>query len=360
MSYPVATRRGLSRRRNFYDAGTGPDVSPATTYAGQLALPFVAPALKLAETLQKNFVRQIDGIQNKAVISNLTSDSLVQAANCDWNDGVSLTLGEQVLELTDLAVMEALCRKTLLPTWAGMTGARQTMGAGSPEFQAFAMATVAGYAAQEVENGIWKGGLASGHVGFLSNDGTFDNAGYRASAIAAGGTSAAPVANEVVIDAGGFATGNILNGAGETVGGAFAEVYDNAVTNIPGILNRTDVAFYCGSQVAGNYMQALTTSGSFQGVNLQSTNQAFDTLQYLGIPIHVCPGMPNDALVLTYEENLVCGSNLNTDYTTAQYIDAWQFDGSDQVKIVMRFGQGNQVGITSDVVIGALTAVITD
>ena len=196
MSYPVATRRGLSRRRNFYDAGTGPDVSPATTYAGQLALPFVAPALKLAETLQKNFVRQIDGIQNKAVISNLTSDSLVQAANCDWNDGVSLTLVEQVLELTDLAVMEALCRKTLLPTWAGMTGARQTMGAGSPEFQAFAMATVSGYAAQEVENGIWKGGLATGHVGFLSNDGTFDNAGYRASAIAAGGTSAAPVAND--------------------------------------------------------------------------------------------------------------------------------------------------------------------
>ena len=70
--------------------------------------------------------------------------------------------------------------------------------------------------------------------------------------------------------------------------------------------------------------------------------------------------MPDDALVLTYEENLVVGSNLMTDYTTAQYIDAWQFDGSDQVKIAMRFGLGCQVGMPTDVVVGAYTAVITD
>ena len=56
-----------------------------------------------------------------------------------------------------MAVMEALCRGTLLPTWAGMTGARETMTAGSPEFVNFSLATVAGYAAQGVENTIWTG-----------------------------------------------------------------------------------------------------------------------------------------------------------------------------------------------------------
>ena len=99
-------------------------------------------------------------------------------------------------------------------------------------------------------------------------------------------------------------------------------------------------------------MQALATSGSFQGVNMQSTNQAFDTLQYLGIPIYVCPGMFDDALILTYVENLVVGSNLNTDYTSAQYIDDWMYSGSDLVKIAMRFGTGMQVGIPADVVVG--------
>tara|TARA_Y100000004_G_C8958522_1_gene432038 strand:+ start:11527 stop:12588 length:1062 start_codon:yes stop_codon:yes gene_type:complete len=349
--------RSLSRRRRDFN---NPNVSPATTYAGVHAAPFVAPALKLASTLQNNFVRQIDGIQNKAVISTLSSTGVIQAANCDWNDNDSLTLGERVLTLTDLSVMEALCRGTLLPTWAGMTGARETMTAGSPEFVNFSMATVAGYAAQGVENAIWQGSAVFAG-GFLSNDGTFDNAGYRASILAAGGTEAAPNTNEETVTAGGFGAGQILSATG-----AFSEVYTNAVTNCPAILNRNDVAFYCSTKTAAAYMQALATSGSAsatlvgQGVNSQSTNQAFSALQYLGVPIHVCPGMFDDALVLTYEENLVVGSNLNTDYTTAQYIDAWQYDGSDNVKIAMRFGLGCQVGIPGDVVVGALAAVFTD
>ena len=340
-NYPTVQNRAV--RRRF--ANDGPTVNPTTTYAGVLAAPFVAPALKLADTLNKGFVRQIDGIQNKAVISSLSSTGVIQAANCAWNDNDSLTLGERVLELTDLAVMEALCRGTLLPTWAGMTGARETMTAGSPEFVNFTMATVAGYAAQGVEVGIWQGAMTTGQKGFLSNDGVLDAAGYAASIL--GGATAT---NEEVVTASGFDAANILGASG-----AFSEVYNNALTNCPAILNRTDVAFYCSPKTAGSYMQGLALSGQQQGVNLQSTNQAFDTLQYLGIPIYVCPGMFDDALILTYVENLVVGSNLNTDYTTAQYIDDWMYSGSDLVKIAMRFGTGMQVGIPGDVVVGTYT-----
>tara|TARA_R110000782_G_scaffold258137_1_gene347726 strand:+ start:139 stop:1191 length:1053 start_codon:yes stop_codon:yes gene_type:complete len=341
------TSRGLRRRREF----AAPAVDPATTYAGVRSAPFVAPALKLAETLTKGFVRQIDGIQNKAVISNLSSTGVIQDANCDWNSGDSLNLGERVLTLTDLAVMEALCRGTLLPTWAGMTGARETMTAGSPEFVTFSMATVAAYAAQGTEVGIWQGIETTVPViGFLSNTGTFDVTGY-------GGSIFKDTVQEETVTAGGFNAGTAADPKIITNAGAFHEVYNNALTNCPAILNRTDIAYYCSPKTAGNYMQALATSGSFQGVNMQSTNQAFDTLQYLGIPIHVCPGMPNDALILTYEENLVVGSNLMTDYTSAQYIDAWQFDGSDNIKIAMRFGLGMQVGVPGDCVVGAYAAI---
>ena len=340
--------RSLTKQRREFVAGN-PEVSPATTYAGVHSSPFVAPALKLANTLTQGFVRQLDGIQNKAVISSLSSSGVIQAANCDWNDNQSLTLGERVLSLTDLSVMEALCRGTLLPTWAGMTGARETMTAGSPEFVNFTMATVAGYAAQGVETSIWQGsGVFAG--GFLSNDGTFDNAGYNASIIGAD----LPAANEATVISSGFdAAASVIVGAT----GAFHVVYNNAVANCPAILNRPDIAYYCSPKTAGAYMTGLAISGAHQGVNMQSTNQAFDTLQYLGIPIHVCQGFPDDCLVLTYEENLVVGSNLNTDYTSAQYIDAWQFDGSDNVKIAMRFGLGCQIALPEDAVVGAFAAI---
>ena len=346
MSYGVMNNRAM-RRRQFANPTLNPDPS---TYAGELALPFLAPALKSADTLVNNYVRQIDGLQNKAVLSNLSSTGTIVAASCDWADSDSLTLGERVLELTDLAVMEELCRGTLLPTWAGMTGARESMGAGSTEFQNFAMATVAGYTAQGVENGIWTGGMATGQKGFLSNDGVFDNAGYNASILGTAGVQ------EQAVAADGF-TNASANGV-LTNSGAFQLAYDKAVDNCSAILNKPDVAYYCGTKLAGQYMSALATSGSLQGVNMQSTNQAFDGLQYLGIPIHVCPGMPAQSLVLTYEENLVVGSNLGTDYATARYIDAWQFDGSDNVKIVMRFGCGVQVGIPTDTVVCALSTVL--
>lgn len=352
-NYPTVQNRAV--RRRF--ANDGPTVDPTTTYAGVHAAPFVAPALKLATTLDKNFVRQIDGIQNKAVISSLSSTGVIQAANCSWNDSDSLTLGERVLELTDLAVMEALCRGTILPTWAGMSGARETMTAGSPEFVAFTMATVAGYAAQGVENGIWKGGMATGQKGFLSNDGTLDADAYQTSILGGRvivGATPTAIVNEVTADAASFAgAASIIVGAT----GAFNLVYQNALTNCPAILNRTDIAYYCSPKTAGQYMLGLAVSGAHQGVNMQSTDQAFDTLQYLGIPIHVCPGMFDDILILTYAENLVVGSNLNTDYQSAQYIDDWMYSGSDLVKIAMRFGTGMQVGIPTDVVVGGAEAL---
>ena len=349
-NYPTQQNRAV--RRRFAD--DGPTVTPDTTYAGVRSSPFVAPALKLASTLDKGFVRQIDGIQNKAVISSLSSTGVIQAANCAWNDNDSLTLGERVLELTDLAVMEALCRGTILPTWAGMGGARETMTAGSPEFVNFTMATVAGYAAQGVENGIWQGGMSTGQKGFLSNDAALDVTGYQASILGTRDGAGDAIVNEVTAAAASF-LGAVSVIVGAT--GAFNLVYQDALTNCPAILNRTDVAYYCSPKTAGQYMLGLAIAGAHQGVNMQSTDQAFDTLQYLGIPIHVCPGMFDDILILTYTENLVVGSNLNTDYTSAQYIEDWQFSGSDLVKIAMRFGTGMQVGIPADVVVGGAAAL---
>ena len=76
---------------------------------------------------------------------------------------------------------------------------------------------------------------------------------------------------------------------------------------LPAILNKPDVAFYCSPKTAGALMQALAAAGSNQGINMLGVNQAFPSL----VPRNsfTCPGMFDDALVLTYEDNLVVGSN---------------------------------------------------
>ena len=62
--------------------------------------------------------------------------------------------------------------------------------------------------------------------------------------------------------------------------------------------------------------------------------------------------MFDDVIVLAQTENLVVGSNLMTDFSSVQYIPVYQYDGSDNVRVVMQFGLGTVAGIAADAIVG--------
>ena len=330
------TRRRAFANPNFANPGT-------PTYNGDLALPFIAPAVKSGETLANNYVRTIDGITNKAVIqSTSVASDVIQAANCDFQDGNSVTLSESVLTLSDLKVNEELCRGTLLPSWVSQRGARATTDWGSNEIRNFVIEQVAAKTAEGVEDLIWRGGSVGG-AGFLSNDGTFDAAGLAASSLASATTQAITAMTAV----------NVIDQLGL--------VYQKAASTKSAILNKPDLKFFVSNKTAALYRQALATAGGSAlqtgnsvgtGYNAQVTNQAFGQLNFLGIAIAECPGMFDDAIVLAQSENLVVGSNLMTDFSSVQYIPVFQYDGSDNVRVVMQFGLGTVAGTATDAIVG--------
>lgn len=63
--------------------------------------------------------------------------------------------------------------------------------------------------------------------------------------------------------------------------------------------------------------------------------------------------MFDDVIVATYRENLVFGTNLATDWTEARVIPTYQYDGSDNVRIVMNFALGVQCAVATDGVYGS-------
>ena len=304
------------------------------TYAGKLALPYVTAAVKSPDTVAKGYVRQIDGLNSKAVISNLGVSNPIVAAACSFSSGNDTSLTEQVLTLTDLKVNEEICRGTLFPTWVGENMDRNGNLPGT--FADFLLSTVAGKAGQQLENSIWKGSSPFG-VGFLSDDGTFDETGLEASACKSffeADISAITAANAIT---------------------QFAACYDKAVAQCPGILSKSDIGFYVNNKTYGLYIQQLAGQGAFtshQGINNLGPDQSFQGVTYLGIPIYVCPGIFDDAIVLTYRENMVFGTNLATDWTEARLIPTYEYDGSDNVRVVMNFAVGVQTGVASDGVVG--------
>ena len=344
----------LPSRRSRREFSNNPQGLPGT-YAGVLSTPFIAPALKTADTLVKGYVRQIDGISYKAVLSATSiADDVIQAGGgsaCGFDNGDSVTLSESILTLTDLKVNEELCRATMLNSWQEQLGPRNTADWSSPEYRNFVMGQVAAKTAQGVENNIWKGSSVFAN-GFLSDDGVFDGTGFAASSLANATTQAIAT----------MTSANVLQQIGL--------VYNKAATDKSAILSKPDLKFFVSNKTAALYRQAIATAGggiafdtaglasgvgtsnTGQGYNNMVTNQAFGALNFLGIEIAECPGMFDDAIVLAQTENLVVGSNLGSDYTQASYIQTYLYDGSDNVRVTMRFGLGTVAGIAADAIVG--------
>lgn len=319
-----------ARRRQF-DINAG-----STTYAGELKYPILSAATKANDTVAKGFVDVIDGIHYKAVLPTLASTGIIEAAACAFDTAnANLTIGEKVLVLKDLMVNEEICRKTVYPGWHGAATARATTNVMTQEFVTFTMAEVAAKAAENIENAIWKGSTAFG-AGFLSADATFNEAADLTAGTLSGATT---------VDITAMTASNTIEQLGI--------VYAKAASDKPAILGKSSLAFYVSVKTYALYIQQLGQAGSNQGINFLGVAQNLNNLSYLGVPINVCPGMFDDAIVLTYKENLVYGTNVGTDQTDIQWIPTYQYDGSDNIRIVMRFALGTQSRIAADAIVGA-------
>ena len=328
----------LNKQYNFDIA-----VNPATTYAGEQALPYVTAAVKSNDTVAKGYVRVMDGLTSKAVISSLVTTDPIVGAACGFSDAGTTTLGERVLTVNDLKVNREVCRKTLFPTWVGKN---MTQNGDLPNnFSDFLLEVVAGQAAAQIENGIWVSDNSNGAgndglfgKGFVSNDGTFDQLGLNASATAD--------FTQVTMNGVGTAT------TAANIDDALAAVYNSVTGSHPGLEFKEGFGFYMNNKMYSFYAQFLAGSATGQGINMLGLTLNPESLSYLGHPIYRCPGMPDDCIVATYKSNLVFGTNLGTDLTEAQIIPTYQYDGSDNIRVVMNFGIGVQTGIGTDGVVG--------
>ena len=301
------------------------------TYAGELALPYVTAAVTGAETIANNRCRLIEGVVHKAVVSNLNITDPIQAAACAGTDGENTSLTEQVLTLNDLMVKETVCRATIFPTFIAAQGRMRRDGQIPPDFAEFLLATVADKTGENLESLMWAGDSSIFTLGLLSNDGTIDEAGIDASAMAD--------FTEATTDAT-FDASNILSNMDAVFAGVAAT---------PGILAKDGAGFYLSYEAYAFMQQAIAAQGTDLGYN-----RDLKTVTYLGYPVYPTAGIPNtaDVIAFTYPDNIVVGTNAYTGNESASLIPVYQYDGSDNVKVSMDFAAGVQIAVPTDGVVG--------
>ena len=299
----------------------------SSTYAGELALPYINAAILSGDTLAKGYVTLKEGVKYKAVLKKLSNAaSLVQAASCDFSQAGQLNLDESVLEVSDLKVNLELCKKEFARDWeASQTGRGFINDVVPANFSDFLIGYAAAKVAENIEYTIWQGNTASGS--YQSFDG-FEK--------------------KLLVLTGGA---DITWVGALTASTVIANM--NAVINaLPAaLIGSPETKLYVNRQTAQFYRQAITALGYMQ---MYQAGDEFN-LQFNGYDIYVCPGISNGTVIAAQPSNLFVGVDANSDFAEVRVVDMSLTDASDNVRMAMRFRTGVQVGVYQDVVFGSNT-----
>jgi hypothetical protein len=304
-------------------------VSLTTTYAGEFSGKYIAAALLSASTLDAGAISILPNVKFKSVIQKGATDDIVKDASCDFvTDAGTLTLTEAILIPEEFQVNLQLCKKDLHASWEAAQMGYSAFDNLAPSFAEFVIAHVASKVADRTEKNIWAGSTAT--------SGQFDGFTVKLTADA--------TVNDVV--------GTTVTSA--NVIAEMGKVVDSAVANAPAILGQEDLTLYVSQNVAQAYIRALggfaATIGA-NGVDNKGT-QWYNGggLSFEGINIFVAKGLASNKMILAQKSNLYFGTGILSDQNEVKVIDMSDIDGSQNVRVVMRFTAGVQHVFGSDIV----------
>lgn len=300
--------------------------SITTTYAGEFAGKYISAALLSADTIEGGGITIKPNVKYKEVIKNLSTNALVKDAACDFADQSTVTLTERVLTPEEFQVNLELCKKSFHNDWEAVQMGYSAFDSLPPSFADYLIGHIAAKVAQKTEENIWQGATATA--------GEFD------------GFTALLAADSNVIDVTGttVTAANVITELGKVVDAIPTAVY-----------GKEDLYIYVSQSIARAYVRALGGFGA-SGLGANGVNNAGTTwynggdLAFDGVKLFVCSGMPDNDMVAAQKSNLYFGTGLMGDHNEVKLIDMADLDGSQNVRVVMRFTAAVQHGIGADIV----------
>jgi hypothetical protein len=307
--------------------------SITTTYAGEFAGKYTSAALLSASTIDNGGVEVKPNVKYKEVIKKLSTNDLVKDASCDFSATSTITTVERILQPKELQVNLQLCKSDFVSDWEAISMGYSAFDTLPPTFQDYLLGHVSAKAAEKNETNIWQGDAG--------NTGEFD--GFVTLLEVDANLPAAQEVAGTTVDA-----SNVIAELGKIVDAIPAALY-----------GKEDLYIYVSQNIYRAYVRAL---GGFaangvgaNGVNAQGNNQALGDLLFDGVKIFVANGLPSNTAIAAEKSNLFFGTGLLSDHQEVKVIDMADIDGSQNVRIVMRFTAGVQYAIVEDIVTYGIT-----
>ena len=305
-------------------------VTAGTTYAGEFAGKYLAAALLSAPTLEQGGVTILPNVAYKQVLQKVATGNIVANASCDFDASGTVTLTERVLTTEEFQVNIQLCKADLMQTWQVAEMGYSSFKSLPKSFSDFLIAHVSAKVAAKLETTIWGGTNATA--------GEFD--GFKTLFLADGDVIDVSSPLTTTLDA-----TNVIGEIGRMVDLIPAALY-----------GQEGLRLYLSQKITKLYVRALGGFGASglgaNGTNNQGTQWYTNgSLSFDGIPIFMANGLGQYNMVATTVDNLYFGCGLLSDKSLVKVIDMADIDGSQNVRVVMRYNGAVQHGIGSDVVL---------
>jgi hypothetical protein len=299
-----------------------------TTYSGEFAGKYISAALLSGKTLAAGNITVVPNVKFKQVMKKVSTNGIVKDATCDFDPTSTLTLTERILQPEEFQVNLQLCKKDFRSDWEAVQMGFSAYDNLPPQFSDFLIAHVADKVAQKMEQNIWNGTNA--------NAGEFD--GFKTTLLA----------DADVIDVAGQAS------TSSNVAAEIGKVMDAIPSAVYGA---EDLVIYVPSNILRNYIRSLGGFGA-NGLGAAGTNNEGNqwynmgnAVSFDGVELVHAPGLASDTMIAAERGNLFFGTGLLADQNEVKVIDMADIDGSQNVRVVMRFTAGIQHGIGSDIVL---------
>jgi hypothetical protein len=302
--------------------------SITTSYAGEFAGKYIAAALLSAPTLEKGGITIMPNVKFKQVIKKVATDSIIANATCDFDPTSTVTLTEKILQPESFQVNLTLCKTDFRSDFDAIQMGYSAFDVLPKSFADFLIAHAAEKVAAAMETSIWTGvNATAGQFAGIMTQLTTD--------------ASLPAAQEVTGTS--VTAANVVDELGSILDALPSQLY-----------GKEDLRLYVSNNIYRAYIRAL---GGFaadgvgaNGYDNKGTNQVLNDVYFDGVKVFMAQGLAANTALLAQTSNLYFATGLLNDMNEVKVLDMGDLDGSQNVRVIMRFTADAKYGFAEDLV----------
>lgn len=312
--------------------------SITTTYAGEKLEGYISAALLSPNTIEGGGVKVVPNVKFRKVIKRLDVGDLIEAGTCDFTDTSDVTLFERYLEPKEFQVNLKLCKKDFRSDWEAVSMGYSAHDNLPPSFADYLLAEVVGKVAEDIEKNIWQGDNSADGTSFegiiarIKTDIALNGSANTGTGSDVIGTDYLPDSETpVTVTQGTVTSANVIEELGKVADAIDQKIY-----------GKEDLKIYVSNNIMRAYVRALGGFG-VQGLGGAGTadkgTQWYNggELSFDGIPLFMAQGLPANTMIAAESSNFHYACGLASDKSEAKVLDMADLDGSQNVRIILRF-----------------------